>query len=103
MEWVEVRGKSVEIAVEAALRELGIESAEQAEVEVLQEPEKGFLGIGGKCRICNQRLFVPRRCHKHAKAHHIKFVGYVLPLSVHLLLFHWFRCTYCGTAVRLKK
>ncbi len=46
MEWVEVKGPSVEVAVEAALAELGIESREDADVEILQEPEKGFLGIG---------------------------------------------------------
>ena len=46
MEWVEVKGPSVEVAVEAALAELGIESREDADIEVLQEPEKGFLGIG---------------------------------------------------------
>lgn len=48
MEWVEVRGKTVEVAVAAALQELGIESVENAEVEVIQEPEKGFLGFGGQ-------------------------------------------------------
>lgn len=46
MEWVEVKGPSVEVAVEAALAELGIESRDDVDVEVLQEPEKGFLGIG---------------------------------------------------------
>ena len=46
MEWVEVKGSTVEIAVEGALAELGLESAEQAEVEIIQQPEKGFLGIG---------------------------------------------------------
>ena len=46
MEWVEVKGPSVEVAVEAALAELGIESRDDADIEVLQEPEKGFLGIG---------------------------------------------------------
>lgn len=48
MEWVEVRGKTVEIAVRAALEELGIESADQAEVKVIQEPERGFLGMGAR-------------------------------------------------------
>ncbi len=48
MEWVEVRGKTVEIAVEVAMRELGIEDRQRVEVEVLQEPERGFLGIGSK-------------------------------------------------------
>lgn len=48
MEWVEVQGKSVDVAVAAALAELGLESADQAEIEVLQEPTVGFLGLGGK-------------------------------------------------------
>lgn len=47
MEYVEVRGKSVEVAVEAALEELGIER-DRADIEVIQEPEKGFLGMGGR-------------------------------------------------------
>lgn len=47
MEYVEVRGKTVDIAVEAALEELGIDR-ERAEIEVIQQPEKGFLGMGGK-------------------------------------------------------
>jgi spoIIIJ-associated protein len=46
VEWVEVKGPSVEVAVEAALAELGIGSREDADIEILQEPEKGFLGIG---------------------------------------------------------
>jgi len=46
VEWVEVTGPSVEVAVEAALAELGIASPEEVDVEVLQQPEKGFLGIG---------------------------------------------------------
>ena len=50
MEWVEASGKTVEIAVEAAVAELGI-SAEEAEIEVLQEPKPGFLGIGGQDAI----------------------------------------------------
>lgn len=47
MTFVEKTGKSVEEAVAAALQELNI-AAEQAEVEVLQEAKKGFLGIGRK-------------------------------------------------------
>jgi hypothetical protein len=27
----------------------------------------------------------------------------VVPLCLHLLLFSWFRCSSCGTPVRLKK
>lgn len=47
MEYVEVRGKTVDVAVEAALQELGIDR-ERADIEVIQEPEKGFLGMGGQ-------------------------------------------------------
>ena len=48
LEWVEVRGPSVETAVEAALAELGLASSDQADVEVIQEPQRGFLGMGGQ-------------------------------------------------------
>ncbi len=42
-EWVEVRGPSVEEAVQAGLDELGISSADQADIEVIQEPKRRFL------------------------------------------------------------
>lgn len=58
---------------------------------------------GGKCRICTQRQFVPRACRKNAKAHYLPFIGYIIPTALHMLLFRWFRCTYCGTPVRLKE
>lgn len=61
-------------------------------------------GVGaGKCRICGQRLFVPKNCRKNAKAHHVKGIGYIIPTALHMLTFRWFRCTYCGTPVRLKE
>lgn len=47
MEWVEVQGKSVDVAVQAALDELGLSSAEEVTIEVIQEPKAGFLGLGG--------------------------------------------------------
>lgn len=56
-----------------------------------------------KCRVCAQRLLVPKNCRKNNKAHHARGLGYILPLSLHLLAFRWFRCTFCGTAVRLKE
>lgn len=46
MEWVEVKGPSIEVAVAAALEELGIASEDEADIEVIQEPERGFLGVG---------------------------------------------------------
>ena len=43
----EKKAKSIDEAVELALVELGIEK-EKAEIEIVQEPSKGFLGIGAK-------------------------------------------------------
>lgn len=60
-------------------------------------------GMNGRCRICTQRVFFHRSCRKNSKAHHIRGLGHIIPLCLHLLLFRWFRCTYCGTPVRLKK
>ncbi|MEP2776802.1 MAG: DUF4332 domain-containing protein [Luteolibacter sp.] len=60
-------------------------------------------GFHGKCRICTQKLFVHKAALKHIKAHHVPGFGYVFPLCVHLLSFGWFRCSSCGTPVRLKK
>ena len=60
-------------------------------------------GMHGTCRICGQKLFVPRMCLKNSKAHHIRGLGHIIPVCLHILLFRWFRCTYCGTPVRLKK
>jgi len=51
VEWVEVRGKTVDVAVAAAMQELSIADRESVDVEVIQEPEKGFLGLGGRDAI----------------------------------------------------
>jgi spoIIIJ-associated protein len=45
-EYVEVRARSVEAATTAAMSELGITNPDHVSVEVVQEPDKGFLGIG---------------------------------------------------------
>lgn len=60
-------------------------------------------GFSGKCRICTQKLFIHKGALKHVKAHRLPGMGYVVPLCIHLLLFNWFRCSSCGTPVRLKK
>jgi Domain of unknown function (DUF4332) len=60
-------------------------------------------GMSGSCRICGQKQFVPRVCIKNRKAHHIRGLGHIIPVALHMLLFRWFRCTYCATPVRLKK
>ena len=48
MEWVEVQGKTVDLAVEVAIGELGLASREEAEIEVIQDSKPGFLGMGGR-------------------------------------------------------
>jgi Domain of unknown function (DUF4332) len=60
-------------------------------------------GIGGSCRICGQSLFRHRSHLKNSRAHHVPGLGYIVPLCFHILTFSWFRCTHCGTPVRLKE
>ena len=61
-QWVEAEGATVEVAVAAALAELELPGADQAEVEVLQEPKGGFLGMGAKPAIVKvTRKPKPRR------------------------------------------
>src|SRR5918912_1598326 len=43
MEWVEVTGRTVEEAKDAALDQLGVDEAE-AEFEILEEPKAGLFG-----------------------------------------------------------
>lgn len=62
-----------------------------------------FWGMTGKCRICTQKLFVHKGALKHIKAHRFPGLGFVIPLCLHLLAFSWFRCSSCGTPIRLKK
>ena len=50
MDFVEVRGSSVEVAIEAGLAELGI-GRDDAAITIIEEPAKGFLGIGGKTAL----------------------------------------------------
>ena len=62
-----------------------------------------IFGLGASCRICGQKLFVHRSHLKNSKAHHVWGLGYILPLCAQILVFRWFRCTHCGTPVRLKE
>ena len=48
---VELRAKTVDIAIEAAMQELGVDDLESLDVEVVTEPVKGFLGIGGELGV----------------------------------------------------
>lgn len=60
-------------------------------------------GLTGACRICGQKLFTHRSHLKNSRAHHIRGLGYIFPLCFQILIFRWFRCTHCGTPVRLKE
>ncbi len=60
-------------------------------------------GLMARCRVCGQRQFAPKKCLKNRKAHHIWLIGYIFPTALHAMFYKWFYCTYCGTAVRLKK
>lgn len=60
-------------------------------------------GLAARCRVCGQRQFAPKKCLKNRKAHHIWLIGYIFPTALHAMFYKWFYCTYCGTAVRLKK
>ncbi|MCX8496521.1 MAG: DUF4332 domain-containing protein [Akkermansiaceae bacterium] len=62
-----------------------------------------IMGMRCNCRICGQKLFLPKLCLKSSKAHHVFGLGYIIPTAVFLLIFRWFRCIYCGTPVRLKQ
>lgn len=54
-----------------------------------------------RCRICTCHLFYSRNTVKNRKAHSIPLFGKTASLALHLLLFQWFRCMYCGTAIKL--
>lgn len=58
--------------------------------------------VRARCRICSCPLYFSKNCLKNRKAHLIPGLGYVVSAALHLLTFGWFRCMYCGTAVRLR-
>jgi spoIIIJ-associated protein len=64
---IEVRAKTVDLAVEAAMQELGVTDREQLAVEVIQQPEKGFLGMGGQDAIVRVKRRKSRRRRNERK------------------------------------
>lgn len=56
-----------------------------------------------KCRVCAQRMYVPKQCLKNKKAHHLPLFGYIGAVAMHVVTFRWFNCTFCGTSIRIKK
>ncbi|MEM0895988.1 MAG: hypothetical protein AAGJ79_03805, partial [Verrucomicrobiota bacterium] len=65
----------------------------------------GFLILANKtrCKVCTCHLFFKKNCFIHNKAHRVPFLGAAGSAALHLLLFRWLRCMYCGTAIRLRK
>ncbi len=51
MAYVEVKAKTVELAIDAAAKELGIAERDRLQIQIIQEPERGFLGFGGQDAI----------------------------------------------------
>jgi len=70
-------------------------------------PIVGILWIlvasGCRCRVCGQKIFLPKNCLKHRNAHKLPLIGYIFPTALHILSFKWFRCIFCGTPIRLKE
>jgi len=64
---IEVRARSVDLAVEAAMQELGVDDREQLSIEVIQEPEKGFLGFGGQDAVVRVKRRKSRRRRNERK------------------------------------
>ena len=56
-----------------------------------------------RCRVCGVKEFLPSGSRKHTKTHRFLGLGPIISTALHLLLFQWFYCMFCGTAVRIKK
>lgn len=63
----------------------------------------GLVGARAKCRVCAQRIYVPKHCLKNRKAHHLPLLGHIGAVALHVMVFKWFNCTFCGTSIRIKK
>ena len=63
---IEVRAKSVDLAVEAAMVELGVSNREEVAVQVVSEPVKGFLGFGGEDAVVRVKK-KPQRQRRNRK------------------------------------
>ncbi len=61
-------GKSIDEAIETALRELGAQR-ESVDIEIIQEPSKGFLGFGGKPALVKVTVNVPEEPEAAEETH----------------------------------
>ncbi len=55
-----------------------------------------------RCRVCSCHFFFQKRCFKHRLAHRLPLLGHVGSAALHVLLFRWMRCMFCGTAIRMR-
>jgi spoIIIJ-associated protein len=67
MEWVEVSGKTIDLSVEVAMAELEVTNRADVEIEVIQEPTPGFLGMGGKEAIVKVTKAPKRRRRRNSR------------------------------------
>jgi spoIIIJ-associated protein len=58
---IEVKARTVDLAVAAAMQELGVDDRDRLVVEVVEDPVKGFLGIGGQDAVVRVKKLPPRR------------------------------------------
>ena len=58
-------------------------------------------GAKARCRLCGQKLFVPKRCRKHDSASRSIF-GHTFAVARNAMLFGHYRCMLCGTKTRLR-
>lgn len=56
-----------------------------------------------RCRVCGMKEFVPSKAHKHRDSHSFMYTGPIISTALHVILFKWFRCMFCGTPIRTKK
>ncbi|HWB87996.1 MAG TPA: RNA-binding cell elongation regulator Jag/EloR [Acidimicrobiia bacterium] len=63
---IEVKAKTVDLAVQAAMMELGVEDREDISIQVVSQPVKGFLGMGGQDAVVRVKKR-PRRRNRRRK------------------------------------
>ena len=66
--WVEVEAKTIDDAIKAGLKELQLDDATEADINILREPEGGVFGVGGTkalVRISVRSGFKNKNDRKH--------------------------------------
>lgn len=63
-EWLEIRARTQEAATAAALAEMGLDSPNDVDVEVVEEPQRGVFGLGGRdglFRVAKKTADAPKK------------------------------------------